>query len=537
VSRRLSLLLAAVVLPVVIALGVAAGSAPATTRGGGTLRVALPQEIPTPDPALWRPLVQAVWYATCAPLMAWRDTAAAPDGFEVRPEAAAGPPKISRDGRRYVFTVRKGLRFSDGSPLRAANFARALQRVLNPVMGSPSAYFLSDVKRVSASGERLRIELSRRDGDLPTRLALPFACPVPLGFPVDPTGIDLTVGSGPYYVAGYVPHKQLVLERNRYYKGTRPHRVGRIVITSGGDINDAVRAVAEGRADVVGTEIPREIRDVLARTYGVNKRQLFRIQGLFTIALVLNTARPLFRHNIALRKAVNLAVQRTEIGRAGGGWPLSFTATDQILPRWIPGWTDYRLYPLAKPNLRLARTLARGKRRRAIMYVSVGDPLSKGLLDEAQVIVRNLHEIGLEVEVKQFSQDVLTARAGTPGEPYDIILDWFGSDSIGTEPAYPDPAGMIDQYLAGKNARKSFGNTNFSYFDNPAYNRQMVAADRLSGLARFRAFSKIDAKMMRNYAPWVPLTEGSSWLFLSKRVGCLKLHPVYRRDYAAMCLR
>jgi peptide/nickel transport system substrate-binding protein len=483
--------------------------------------------------------VQAVWYATCAPLMAWRDTAAAPDGFGVRPEAAAGPPKISRDGRRYVFTVRRGLRFSDGSPLRAANFARALRRVRDPDMASPSAYLLSDVKSVSASGERLRIELSMRDGDLLTRLALPLACPVPLGFPVDPAGIDLTVGSGPYYPAGYVPHRQLVLKRNRYYKGTRPHRVDSIVITSGGDINDAVRAVATGHADVVGTEIPREIRDVLALRYGVDKRQLFRIRGLFTIALALNTARPLFRHNVALRKAINFAVDRTQVGRAGGGWPLSFTATDQILPRWIPGWTDYRLYPLARPNLKLARKLARGNLRggRATLYVSVGDPLSKGLLDETQAIVSNLHEIGLEVEVKPFAQDVLTARAGTPGEPYDIILDWFGSDPIGSEPAYPDPAGMIDRYLAGKNARKPAGNTNFAYFEDRAYNRQIAAADRLSGSARFRLFSKLDAKIMRNDAPWVPLTEGSSWLFLSKRVGCLKLHPVYRRDYAAMCLR
>jgi peptide/nickel transport system substrate-binding protein len=531
--------LAAEAFLVVVALGVAAGSAPAATRSGGTLRVALPQEIPTLDPALWRPLVQAIWYATCAPLMAWRD-AAAPEGFAVRPEAAAGPPKVSRDGRTYVFTVRKGLRFSDGSPLTAANFKRALDRVMNPVMDSPSAYLLSDVKRVSASGERLRIELSRPDGDLPTRLALPLGCPVPLGFPVDPAGIDLTVGSGPYSAAaGYVPHRQLVLMRNRYYKGTRPHRVDRIVITSGGDVDDAVRAVESGDADVVGTEISREIRDVLAQRYGVNKKQLFRIRGLYTVALALNTARPLFRHNVALRKAINLAVNRTEIARAGGGWPRSFTATDQILPRWIPGWTDYHLYPVAGPKLRLALKLARPNLRggRAIMYVSVGDPLSKNLLDEAQVIVRDLRKIGLEVDVKDFSQAVLGARAGTPGEPYDMILSWFGSNPVGNEPAYPDPAGIIDRYLAGENARKPVGNTNFAYFDNPAYNRQIAAADRLSGPARYRAFSKLDANIMRHDAPLVPLTEGSSWLFLSKRVGCLKLHPVYRRDYAAMCLR
>src|SRR5262249_17180910 len=83
---------------------------------------------------------------------------------------------------------RSGLRFSDGSPLRAANFARALGRVLNPAMRSPGAEFFADVKSVTAHGLRLRIELSKPSGDLLTRLALPFACPVPLGFPIDPAG-------------------------------------------------------------------------------------------------------------------------------------------------------------------------------------------------------------------------------------------------------------------------------------------------------------------------------------------------------------
>jgi len=105
----------------------------AGAAGGGTLRVATPLDVRSLDPALARPLAAATWYATCATLMTFVDAAGA-KGFQLRPEAAARPPRISRDGRTYVFTVRKGLRFSDGSPLTAANFAVALRRVLNPSM-------------------------------------------------------------------------------------------------------------------------------------------------------------------------------------------------------------------------------------------------------------------------------------------------------------------------------------------------------------------------------------------------------------------
>src|SRR5262249_15856577 len=217
---------------------------------------------------------------------------------------------------------------SDGAPLTAANFARALARVLDPAMQSYWAYVLSDVRRVKANGQRLIIELRRPSGDLTTRLAEPFACPVPLGFPVDPAGVPLLVGSGPYYIARHEPQRSLVLARNPYYRGRRPQRVDRVVMTDDGDLNAGIRSVEQGRAeegrgDVLGIEMPRFARDRLAQRYGVNQQQFFRVPGVYTGGLVLNTSRPLFRGNLPLRKAVNLAVDRAAILRAGGS------------PRWF----------------------------------------------------------------------------------------------------------------------------------------------------------------------------------------------------------
>jgi ABC-type oligopeptide transport system substrate-binding subunit len=49
-------------------------------------------------------------------------------GLKVVPEAAAGPPKVSKDGKTYTFTLRKGLRFSDGGAVTGKNFADAISR-------------------------------------------------------------------------------------------------------------------------------------------------------------------------------------------------------------------------------------------------------------------------------------------------------------------------------------------------------------------------------------------------------------------------
>jgi ABC-type transport system substrate-binding protein len=201
-------------------------------------------------------------------------------------------------------------------------------------------------------------------------------------------------------------------------------------------------------------------------------------------------------------------------------------ATDQIMPHQVLGWRDYHLYPLAGPDLARARQLAQGNLRsgKAVLYTIPGYP------DIAQVIVNDLRAIGLDVQVRVMAVATLNAKAGVPGEPYDMLLAGFPL-------AYPDPAQGLVLQLGGQNARKPSENDNFAYFDEPAYNQRMAAADRLTGAARLRAFSKLDAEIMRNEAPWAPLFEESSWLLVSRRVGCLKAQPVFVGDLGAMCVR
>jgi peptide/nickel transport system substrate-binding protein len=530
------------VLPVVV-VGLTPGSAPAaTTQAGGTLTIVYPLSLATisRDPALALAGYQPFYYSTCATLTTFRN-APAPLGYTVRPEAAAAPPHISRDRRVYLFTVRRGLRFSDGTPLKAANFRRALVRVLSPAMQSVGADLFSDVKRVTASGYRLRIELEHPVGDLPTRLALPFACPVPVDFPIDPAGVNLTISSGPYY-ATQTASNQIVLQRSRYYRGRLPHRVDKIVVDFGGDLDASIRAVAQAQADILGAEIPGDVRKALARRYGVNKGQLFRFRGIYTTALALNTSSPLFRGNVALRRAVNFALDRPAVIAQTLGGPLSNMATDQIVPSRAPGWVNYHLYPLDGPRLARARKLAAGHLRggTAVLYTSP-DRLHPAM---AQVIVGSLAKIGLKVEVRQFAAAVLMAKAGTPGEPYDMILANWGDDLLGPsipdlEPPilYPDPANTIVRYLDGLNARKPSGNSNIAYFDLPSYNKRMAAAEQLAGRARLRAFSRLDADIMRKEAPWAPIAEGSAWKFFSKRVGCFHEQPMFGVVWGALCLR
>jgi len=66
----------------------------------------------------------------------------------------------------------------------------------------------------------------------------------------------------------------------------------------------------------------------------------------------------------------------------------------------------------------------------------------------------------------------------------------------------------------------------------------MEAAARLTGDGRYAAYARLDAALMRNAAPWVPIANRTAREFVSKRVGCYVAQPVFPQlDLAAVCLR
>ena len=177
----------------------------------------------------------AVLDTTCARLLAYPDKPA-PKAFRYAPEVATGLPKISRDRRTYTFTLRSGFRFSNGAPVRASAFARAINRTLAPGVNSPGAQHTRDIVgavdvlagKTAATGVVARgTRSSSGSSAAPDFLhrTTTFVCAVPPTLPADPEGVGAFPAAGPYYVADYRPGERVVLRRNRFYRGMRPHHV------------------------------------------------------------------------------------------------------------------------------------------------------------------------------------------------------------------------------------------------------------------------------------------------------------------------
>jgi len=68
---------------------------------------------------------------------------------------AAESVDVSADGLTYTFHIRRDLKFSDGEPIDATAFAFAFNRILNPCLHSPLAFYLFPIKNAAAYNAEL----------------------------------------------------------------------------------------------------------------------------------------------------------------------------------------------------------------------------------------------------------------------------------------------------------------------------------------------------------------------------------------------
>ncbi|HEX4929091.1 MAG TPA: ABC transporter substrate-binding protein, partial [Gaiellaceae bacterium] len=477
----------------------------AEVKRGGTLRINLSTtDYEFLDPALsyeapgWQ-----VLYMTNLMLLNYPDKPA-PEGSRLVPDAATGFPRVSGDGRTYTFTIKSGLRFSDGSPVTAAAFKRAFERAANPQQASPAVAFLHDVvgadaridgkagsvTGIVAKGQTLTIRLVRANPTFLAEIAMPFFAAVKPSMAIDSKGISVYPSAGPYRIASRSVGNQIVLERNRFYKGNRPANADRIVITTNTDVNQSLLQVRANQVDYDQFGLPPTAHDDLSQQYGIRKGgdgRYFVNTGINTTYFALNTSRPALS-KLNLRQAVNHAIDRPSMLRVAGKY--AGKRTDQILPPNMQGFRDANLYPIKGANPAKGRQLARG----ASDEITVLHTTSPTSVARAQIIKFNLEQIGLKVQLKPQPFAVAIKTAGTRGSDFDMFLiAWFAD--------YPDPFDFINVLLDGQNIQEA-NNSNYSYLNSPRYNKLMTEASKLSGAARYDAYGKLDVDMMRSAAPW-----------------------------------
>ncbi len=485
-----------------------------------TIVVSQSEDFATLDPALAQST--EAWeleYATCAKLLSYPPQPGY-RGTRLVPEVATRLPRISPDRRTYTFTIRTGWRFSDGTPVTAASFARAFERARSPALVSPAAPYLREVSAWRVRGRTLSVRLRSVAPDFAQRLALPYFCAVPPSAPNEQT--DNLPSAGPFAVERYARGRSLLLKRNPYYGGSRRSHAGAILYRFGAFPSQIELQLERGEADY--GVVTAAAFESLASKFRGDRRHLFVVQQPIVAYLALNTQRPLFKDNPTLRRAVNYALNRPALARLFGTH--GARPSDEYLPPGFPGYQAKHLYPIGAPDLATARRLARGHLRGGhAVFLSCG---SQGCHDRAVLVADALSKIGLKVRIDTSPGVGGFTLASVKGTRFDI------ADVI-ARPDYGDPYGLIDKLLDGR-AIRAVGNTNLSYFAEPRFNRAIDAAQRLTGLARDRAYGRLGVEVARTEAPLAAYAVLNARVFVSARVGCITYQPVYGLDLAGICL-
>ena len=331
---------------------------------GGTLRVGTTSVLSSLDPSF-----AADYYimpTVYDGLTAFKHVGG-PEGNQLVPNLAEEMRPPADEGLTYSYSLRPGLKYSDGTPVQASDVRTTFERIVrNELYGS---FFLGALKGTETctsarcdlsssivtddSARTVIFHLARPFADFPYVLAIPALSIVPSSAPAGDGGAKPIPGTGPYRF-GRVDFKRaedgsfasgvVVLERNPHFKSrglAQPDGYpDRIELTMGGEPEEHIEAVRSNRSDFTpDLQLPGLSLEEVASQL---PSQIHAADLPSTVFADLNTQVPPF-NDIRARQALNLAIDRAAAVRASGG-SLRAEVSCQLLSENLIGYAPYCPY-------------------------------------------------------------------------------------------------------------------------------------------------------------------------------------------------
>jgi YVTN family beta-propeller protein len=518
----------------------------AASHRGGTL-TEVSASLPQREPALAYDVIDLPALATVYDGLVALRKANGALGFALVPDLARTLPRPAEGGRTYTFTLRPGIRYSNGALVRASDFRRGIQRQLsfgvNPgyyegILGGQACHQHPQQCDLSAgivtndTAGTVTFHLTRPDPDFLDKLALLLAVPAPPGAPSH--AIDRAPfmrGAGPYMISRYRPNASLTLVRNPYFRqwsyAAQPAGYPDVIrIEYMTDSGEQQSAVAAGTADLVDITLNGQPYHPLAVRYPTRVYTGLKIANSY---LFLNTRQPPFT-SVKARQAVNYAIDRARIIGLLHGSGSQETVTCQMLPAGLPGYQRYCPYTAGPkdgfwhgPDLSKARRLAKESGTTNVP-VTVWNIADNGGNRVGVYLVRLLRLLGYRAAVR----DVSAAQW------YTAVSNSHRKIQMGAITAWlADFPTASDYFLPVLTCRSYYDDPastlNIAGYCNPRVDQlfsQAQTAQLTDPAAARRLWARVD-RILTDQAPWVPISNTSPTIFVSARVRNYQESPYY----------
>ncbi|MEE6257028.1 ABC transporter substrate-binding protein [Plantactinospora sonchi] len=454
---------------------------------------------------------------------------------------------VNKDCKTWEYTLKEGVKFEDGTPIRAADVAYGIARSFEETIDGGPTYiqeWLADnptyntnykgpytsgadtVPGLTVKDDRtLVFNFAKPHCDLPFALSLPTSVPVPKAQDTKTDYDRRPVSSGPYKIKEYARDTRFVLERNpNWDPNTDPLRHAypdTIEVEIGPNDQEATeRALASRDADagaVAWDEVPQALVNQVLGDTSLGDRVL-RETAPSVWYLSINNERI---KDVKVRQAIAYAIDKQGILATQGG-EASGRVTHTLLADTTIGQTDYPNPYDGGPtgNPEKAKELLGGQTPK-LVFMARNSAFGQ---QTAPIVEQSLERAGFDVTVQYVDTPTHNPTARTRGNPYDIYLSNWAAD-------WPSAVSTIPVLWDGRKLGPQ-GNSNVSYFNADDVNAEI---DRISNLAAGEAgpeWAKLDQMIMEKYVPVVPIYQDNSLLVTGAKVGGLLISdqfgtPVY----------
>lgn len=448
-------------------------------------------------------------------------------GLQLVPDLAVALPTPTDNGRTYTFTLRRGIRYSNGAVVKASDFEygfermfrlNAYNRTLVPhLIGAKTCTLahcdLSAGVQTDDRAATVTLHLDEPDAHFLEDLQVLLA-PMPRSVPMSALGSTPVPTTGPYMVKRFVPGQEIDLVRNPMFHewsaAAQPAGYAdEIDWVFGLSPAQEAKEIEAGRADWTADQLP-DIAKVEAQYPA-----LVHIVPVTGIAFASFNVRTAPFNDIRVRRAVSYAADRSAAVRALGGPDLA-TPACQILPPGLPGYRRYCPFTVdpsdsgrwVGPDLAKARDLIAQSGTRGMRVTLWTDPLDRPL---GNYVVSLLRKLGYRSRLR------LSTVAGAPN-----LNDSRSHAQVGAaEWIDTRPATFFEQFLSCSSfvLKRPADTDTMNFYCRPKVDRLARRADRLETTdpaAAAALWTRVD-RLVTNDVPWLPLASLKSADIVSAR--------------------
>lgn len=532
-----------------------------STEKGGTLKYAHSDQFDSLDPG--NTYYAANWDFTryYARTLVTYPQKPGQKGQEPVPDLATDLGEVSDDGLTWTYTLKKDLKFQDGSDITSEDVKYAIARsnfAPESLNKGPNYFFqlldsgdyegpykddnLDNFEGVTTPDDRtIEFHLKEPFAEFDYLAAMPQTAPVPADADTGTQYQTDVVSSGPYqFKSEWTPGQQLTLVRNEEYDpGTDPltrNRPDEVQVKFKQEENDRDKRLINGdlHVDVAGLGVEASARQDILRNDDL-KANADNPQTGFLLYFAINPNVKPFDDK-ACREAILYGADKTAMQGAWGGSIAGDIATN-MLPPSIPGYKDIDPYGTEGQKGSKKKTEAALEEcgmpdgfSTNISYRSDRDKEKKA----AEALQQSLQKYGIKTDLKGYPAGTYTSeQAGSPEfvkrEELGIIAYGWGAD-------WPSGYGFLSQIMHGDSI-KDAGNSNLSELDDPEVNKLLdKSATTDDPSSREQMYSDVNALAMES-ATFLPYLNQKALLYRPESLSNVYFSEAYKMyDYSALGL-